>query len=922
MLGQGTNLHEQYWQGIKDDLRTMGVINVDEVFTRLYDDKLEAYPYSDYYPVDATRFINGSSKALTQLKDGAIDVSTANATYGLNIEKPTLDPESSFVIAHQFESFTPTTHYYAFYNPFWENPHALQYWFYYTNNDWAGDHIGDWEGISIFFDKDETPIEANYSTHLEARKYPWSGLQVSGKSPTVYVSHGGHGSYGIAGTTSYASFTGLVNDNHGGNTAGGVGRFVLDAKDLANTDVLRYEPQWGSDKKSPLGPKWRTDDKQEALGLGGILATNAENPYKDCQYTETLNIFGQGEELPDYENQKGIDDSKKEALIEKVTDFGPWRWASGYFYDEDCDSDDVIDKPEKVNGLALSQSGDDITLEWQTDLAASSRPFGYTLSAYRKDDINNKKHAITPHSTACDDKGVCTGSINLTDYGLAGSDLAELCVAVTAWNPAGDKGEEALCLKPNFAIVVDDTGSMSEEINTIKAQLVNAVANASKALKEPPIFHLVTFKDWAAHRLISADTDKVIDAIGNLYASGGGNCPESAGSGLLMAANEIVDKGRLIWATDAKANDLTVAARARNILADKSVSITTLLSGDCRETDGKSLKMSGKSQKGDLRVVEKIDQGDTGEQAPSLQKGAVIKPRKLTKKSKDEAFRSFDGLDWEADDGLTNGVPVLTGYREGFLPRYIGFDTKWGNDKSDMFSIYLNPGIYEIRVEVPSVYNSGQYIQAQLYDRDGNTVGSGGYSTYRSTYTVTVDSSKAASWFALQVTLRGSVTDTPIKYRVFVEESPYAFMTTRKALETLTNGLGGNYYFVLEIKRGDDTRFSEAVAQAFAAAFSPEIASVNGELSLGQRSILRVQLKNGTWSAGDTISASIALPRSAATGCYSISAVVGGATLNQSCALRVSGATAQEPQQVPAVNLWGLLLLMLATVGMVVRSRK
>lgn len=238
----GTNLNEKYWQGIKTDI--LNRPNPTASFGELYDNQLTNYPYTDYYPVDATHFIDDSDKVLTQLRDGAIDVDIVNTTYGLDITKSTLDVESSFVIAQQFEKFKPTAHYYEFYNPFWENPHALQYWFYYTNNDWIKDHVGDWEGIILFFDKNEEPVEANYSTHYEARKYSWSELQVSGKSPTVYVSHGGHGSYGVAGTTSFSS-TGLANDNHGGNAGGGIGKFRVDAINLSGSDVLFYPKKWG-----------------------------------------------------------------------------------------------------------------------------------------------------------------------------------------------------------------------------------------------------------------------------------------------------------------------------------------------------------------------------------------------------------------------------------------------------------------------------------------------------------------------------------------------------------------------------------------------------------------------------------------------------------------------------------------------------
>lgn len=652
---------------------------------------------------------------------------------------------------------------------------------------------------------------------------------------------------------------------------------------------------------------------------------------------------------------KGIDDSEKESLIKSVTNHGPWRWASGYFADNSCED---IDSPEKVTEFEITQTDDDIELNWEVDPDSSSRPFGFTLSAYLSANISNKKHSIIAFPDSCDDAGICNTTINLADYGLVGEDAANLCVAVTAWNPAGDKGEEAVCLKPNFAIVVDDTGSMSEEISTIKSQLVSSVANASSTLEEQPIFHLVTFKDGATHRLISADTNKVISAIGGLYAYGGGNCPESAGSGLLMAANEIKENGRLIWATDAAVNDHATVGRARAILADKSVAITTLLSGDCNETKTatKSRKVLGSTG---ITFIEEIDSGDNGENAPPSQKVTSPKTKSsiTTKATKGEEFRTFDSLDWEADDGLTDGATVLTGYREGFIDRYIGFADDWKDDLSDMFSIYLNPGIYEIRVEVPSHYNSSQYINIQLYDIDGNEVVTGGYSNYLSTYKVIVDTSMQTSWFALKVSYSEAIQPyTPVKYRVFVEESPYAFMSTRELFEAVTNDLNGNYYYVPEIKKGDAKTYEEALESAFNKAFQATIKSTSGSLVAGEKSEIKVTIENAKWASGDslklvsdstgdefdasiisgvgtyTLKSTVTLPYEAKisamqmkanNGCYSVVAVIGGATVTANCAFRLlSGSAGNGLSNIPSQGTIGLVLIFIIQLTIVMLRKR
>ena len=81
---------------------------------------------------------------------------------------------------------------------------ALQYWFFYTYNDWNDKHEGDWEMIQIVFPA-STPVEAlatapesvAYAQHEGSQVSAWDspGLIKQGEHPVVYPGQGSHAAY-------------------------------------------------------------------------------------------------------------------------------------------------------------------------------------------------------------------------------------------------------------------------------------------------------------------------------------------------------------------------------------------------------------------------------------------------------------------------------------------------------------------------------------------------------------------------------------------------------------------------------------------------------------------------------------------------------------------------------------------------------
>ncbi len=82
-----------------------------------------------------------------------------------------------------------------------EDDICIQYWFCYYYDDWANQHEGDWEGISVFLRRTtdgHEPTGAGYYAHETGKRRHWSDVERSvlgGTHPLVFCAAGSHGSY-------------------------------------------------------------------------------------------------------------------------------------------------------------------------------------------------------------------------------------------------------------------------------------------------------------------------------------------------------------------------------------------------------------------------------------------------------------------------------------------------------------------------------------------------------------------------------------------------------------------------------------------------------------------------------------------------------------------------------------------------------
>ena len=133
-----------------------------------------------------------------------------------------------------------------------------------------------------------------------------------------------------------------------------------------------------------------------------------------------------------------------------------------------------------------------------------------------------------------------------------------------------------------LAFVVDDTGSMGNEISAVRDSL-NQYVSLLEARGIPfPRVAFITFKDNVVLRTVTSNPDELRTIINGLTASGGGDCPESSNAALLDAAKVLNRGGVAILYTDAdsRPNGPTDAA-VLNFFRRNGIRLNVLLSATC-----------------------------------------------------------------------------------------------------------------------------------------------------------------------------------------------------------------------------------------------------------------------------------------------------------------------------------------------------
>jgi hypothetical protein len=89
--------------------------------------------------------------------------------------------------------------------------------------------------------------------------------------------------------------------------------------------------------------------------------------------------------------------------------------------------------------------------------------------------------------------------------------------------------------KRNWLFVIDDTGSMGNEIAAVKSAAVDAINSVEETPLEPSLYVLTQFDDPEVTTYSFEDAEDFIAQLNLIVASGGGDCPEYAVSGIREA---------------------------------------------------------------------------------------------------------------------------------------------------------------------------------------------------------------------------------------------------------------------------------------------------------------------------------------------------------------------------------------------------
>ena len=183
---------------------------------------------------------------------------------------------------------------------------ALQYWLFYTYNEFNNLHEGDWEMIQLNFDAadageaiDEEPVTIGYSSHEGAERADWGEDKlelVDGTHPVVYPGSGSHANkYTEALYIGSSAEAGVGCDDTRSPISSSArtsrrSRATPDAA-VAAFPWLAFEGRWGELQPAffngPTGPnlkrqwtepiawseEWR--DRSYAVPTGGVFGTGA-----------------------------------------------------------------------------------------------------------------------------------------------------------------------------------------------------------------------------------------------------------------------------------------------------------------------------------------------------------------------------------------------------------------------------------------------------------------------------------------------------------------------------------------------------------------------------------------------------------------------------------------------------------------------
>ncbi|WP_153799392.1 Calx-beta domain-containing protein [Foetidibacter luteolus] len=208
-----------------------------------------------------------------------------------------------------------------------------------------------------------------------------------------------------------------------------------------------------------------------------------------------------------------------------------------------------------------------------------------------------------PHSVYIDGRDAANNALQgfLSKGVRKGADLQKRNLD-SSWTPSHPPLKDTIHAfkietKVDIGFVIDDTGSMGEEIESVKNAILLILSLPMFSSNDNNwIFQLTSFKDNVSIRPQTSDLNEIKNQVAALIASGGGDCPEASAEALDAAKDFVKEGGILFLATDAGPHAGTDIAGITAKLKEKKITVSVLLSGNCGEPTATGAIAQGQQQ--------------------------------------------------------------------------------------------------------------------------------------------------------------------------------------------------------------------------------------------------------------------------------------------------------------------------------------
>ena len=392
----------------------------------------------------------------------------------------------------------------------------------------------------------------------------------------------------------------------------------------------------------------------------------------------------------------------------------------------------------------------------------------------------------------------------------------------------------------NFAFVIDDTGSMGEEIAGVRNALqnfINAVEAGLGAGIPAPTFALITFKDSVTTRTITNNLDALRTAVAALTATGGGDTPEFSAHALARAADIVSPGGTILLATDAPPQPGVDIPAVIAKLRANMVTLNTILSADDSFT----------FDSGDSSAAATLDSGTSADltelnvsSTPALvglsnkpggdgddDDGPVVPISDPGQPALDDHGSSLE----TATQILVNGAPTLG--------RVGGTDDNVDFLKADLFA----GTTYTLQLATDE-----SNVSVNVLDQDGLGVLGSAQARIRIPAKIPFTPETDGTFFFEidsfgETTYRASITDDPLA----------ALVTATGVLSTASAATDGVFMLIEDVNTGMSDTYENAIFNVLLSSLGPAVISAN-PVGLPQAETVTVTIRgnNTNWRDDNT----------------------------------------------------------------------